>query len=275
MDPRFAQLPGSLKRVSKILRLGDDVPALVAHPDWDRDEVCQVPAVIWMHGRTVNKELDPGRYKRWIRAGIGAVALDLPGHGERFIQSYQTGEMTLDLIEQGAAEIDSVLESMRAMGIFDMDRLAIGGMSAGGMVTLRRLCDAHPFRGACIEGTTGNLTGLYFPEPGTSTRAWPTKHSHEEVHRVDPMKKLEGFAPIPILALHNEGDTMVPIGGQRVFLDALRAHYQSIGADPALVQLKTFEHTGAPAEHAGFGKYANDAKNTQLAFLKSLFGMES
>jgi len=34
-----------------------------------------------MHGRTANKELDPGRYLRLIRAGIAVCAIDLPGHG--------------------------------------------------------------------------------------------------------------------------------------------------------------------------------------------------
>ena len=171
-------------------------------------------------------------------------------------------------------EIDGVLESLKDLGPIDMTRLAIGGMSAGGMVTLRRLCDRHPFKGACIEGTTGNLAGLYFPEPGTPTRVWPTTHSHKEVSRVDPQERLEGFAPIPLLALHNEGDSMVPIAGQRVFLDELRGHYQSKQADPGLIELRTFENTGAPGEHAGFGKFANDAKNLQLAFLKDLFGMD-
>ena len=27
------------------------------------------PTIIWIHGRTVSKELDPGRYLRWLRAG--------------------------------------------------------------------------------------------------------------------------------------------------------------------------------------------------------------
>jgi len=273
MIERFAQLPKSLVKQSRMLRLGSDVPALVAHPDWDLGE--KVPAVIWMHGRSVNKELDPGRYLRWIRSGIGAVALDLPGHGERFIKAYQTGEKTLDMIEQAAGEIDGVIASMDELGVFDMDRIAIGGMSAGGMTTLWRLCRDHPFVGAVVEGTTGNLHDLYFPHDETSGRVWPVEHAPEEVARIDPMEHLDGFRPIPMLALHNEGDAMVPIGGQRVFLDRLKEHYRSQGADPELITLHTFSETGAPMEHAGFGMFANDAKNLQLAFLKELFGINA
>ena len=44
------------------------------------------------------------------------------------------------------------------------------------------------------------------------------------------------------------------------------AHYLRAGADPGLIRLVTYLHT-APQEHAGFGKFGNDAKNEQAAFL--------
>lgn len=273
MDPRFAQLPKSLVKVSKNMTLGEGVPALVAHPNWEIGE--RVPAVIWMHGRTVNKELDPGRYQRWVRNGIGAIAIDLPGHGERYEAEYMSPAKTLSLIEQGCHEIDEVLGSIEAMGVFDMDRVVIGGMSAGGMVTLCRLCSEHPFIGAVVEGTTGNLKELYFPTPGSPARPWPVEHDASDVAKVDPMQNLNGFHPIPLLALHNEGDEMVPIGGQRHFIEQLKAQYHSQGSAPEMVEFKTFVDSGAPGEHAGFGKFANEAKNLQLAFLKDLFGMDS
>ncbi len=272
MDPRFAKLPKSLQSMSRAMRLGDDVPALVAHPDWEGSET--VPAVLWMHGRTVSKELDPGRYLRWARAGIGAIAIDLPGHGERYDKAFQGPEKTLELIEQGSAEIDGVLDSVRGLSVFDMSRLLIGGMSAGGMVTLRRLCLPHPFIGACVEAATGNLHDLYFPRAGIEGRSWLVEHDPGEVARIDPIEHLERFAPIPLLALHTTGDRMVPIAGQEKFLDALRAHYRSRGADPGLVRLETFTDTGAPMEHSGFGRRANDAKNMQLAFIRGVVGVD-
>lgn len=275
MDTRFSQLTKSLQAKSRLMTLGDGVPALVAHRHWEQGKQSPSPAVIWMHGRTVNKELDSGRYSRWIRAGIGAVALDLPGHGERYDKQYMSPENTLELIEQASNEIDGVLASMAQLGIFDMDRIAIGGMSAGGMVTLNRLCREHSFLGAVVEGTTGNLHDLYFPAPGMPGRGWPVEHGHDDVAKVDPIKHLNGFRPIPLLAIHNEGDRVVPIGTQRVFLEELKKHCQSKDADSDLIELVTFEESGAPEEHAGFGRFANDAKSIQLAFLKYIFGMEA
>lgn len=263
MDPRFLKLPRSLQEMSETVRIGE-IPALVARPESN----APTPAVLWMHGRTVYKELDPGRYQRWIRGGIAAVAIDLPGHGERYIEAFHSPNMTVELIGQGVEEIDSVVDWMKSDGGFDMDRIAIGGMSAGGMVTLSRLCNPHPFAAACVEGTTGNLHELYFPKGGKPGRGWLVEHDESKVDRVDPMQHMGGFRPLPLLALHNEGDEVVPIAVQRSFIDALRGHYIERCADPGLIELHTFTDTGAPQEHAGFGRRANDAKNLQLEFLQ-------
>ncbi len=159
-------------------------------------------------------------------------------------------------------------------GVFDLDRLAIGGMSAGGMVTLRRLCDPHPFVCAAVEATTGWLSALYFPDSvegahdlGLANERWAVSHDRDRIAALDPMLHLSGFRPIPLLALHTETDHTVPFAGQRRFIERLRAHYASQGADPARIELRTWSDTGAPQEHAGFGRYGADAKSTQVDFL--------
>lgn len=265
MIERFARFPAALAQRTRPARLGPaGVPALLAHPDWERP----APVVVWMHGRTVNKELDPGRYLRWIRAGLAACSLDLPGHGERAVKGMDSPGRTLDVLEQMIGEIDGVVAALAGPewnSVFDPSRLAIGGMSAGGMATLRRLCDPHRFACAAVEATTGDLESLYHPDPA---RPWPETHPEGRVARLDPMKHLNGWRPIPLLLLHSEADRVVPIAGVRSFVAALRGRYASQGADPASVELVTWPETGAPDEHSGFGKFSNDAKNTQADFLR-------
>lgn len=270
MIDRFAQFPRSLAERARTLRFGD-IPVLLAHPDW----ATPAPLMIWLHGRTVHKELDPGRYLRWIRAGIAACAIDLPGHGERGDARLQSPRGTLDVLEQGVGEIDRIVEHLSSPEFertLDVDRLGIGGMSAGGMITLRRLCEDHPFLCAAVEGTTGWLDGLYHArEAGLHEPAarWTAPHPRERVRALDPMEHLEGFRPIPLLALHSRADAVVPFEGQERFVEALRRRYERAGADPGLVELRTWERTGAPEEHNGFGNAANDAKNAQLEFLRT------
>lgn len=266
---RFKQFPRDLAAVARHDRLGPDVPALLAHPDWKTP----APVVLWMHGRTADKELDPGRFLRWIRSGIAACSIDLPGHGERLSPAAHGPDASLRVIAQAVAEIDHVVESLadpRFEGVFDLDRIAIGGMSMGGIVALRRLCDPHSFTCAAVEGTTGWLEGLYFPEEhaesGEGPPRWVVRHDREAVAAVSAAAHLSGFRPIPLLMLHSEADRMMPFAVAKGFAQRLRKHYQDSGADPAQIELVTWPETGAPEEHIGFGRFSNDAKNRQTAF---------
>jgi dienelactone hydrolase len=264
---RFGQFPKALADRARAARLSG-VPAMLAHPDWERP----APVVLWMHGRTATKELDPGRYLRWIRAGIAACAIDLPGHGERADLSMQTPARTLEVLAQAVQEIDGVVTALAGGehgGLFDTGRMGIGGMSAGGMAALRRLCEPHIFRCAAVEGTTGDLAGLYHPGPG---RQWPVAHPREKVAAADPMQHLDGWRPIPLLALHSVADRLIPFALQRGFVEALRDRYRQAGADPGLVELVSWPQTGAPEEHLGFGRHSNEAKNIQTDFLTRSLG---
>lgn len=265
MIERFTKLPSSLADKARTVRLGPggQIPALLVHPNW----VDCVPTMLWLHGRTAYKELDAGRYVRWMKAGIAACAIDLPGHGERLDHRAADPLASLDVLTQAITEVDQVVESLADpiwQNVFDLDRLGLGGMSMGGMVTLRRLCDPHPFLAAAVEATTGDLTGLYRPD---GPRPWGASYPLERIAPLDPQRHLASFRPIPLLALHTEADRIVPVGLQRGFLAALRNHYVSKGADPDLIRLHTWPETGAPEEHSGFGRAGNDAKNLQTEFL--------
>ncbi len=268
MSPQpFDQLPRSVRDHARHTVLGaTGVPALLAHPqDWSSP----APFCLWMHGRSVNKELDPGRYSRWLRAGIGVVAIDLPGHGERADPPRHGPETTVEVIAEVLPEIDQVLDALRGPGLagsFDLERAAIGGMSMGGMIALRRLCDPHEFRCASVEGTTGDLCGLYFPQAGDDHEGWPVRHERAAVDPVDANTHLDGFEPIPLLVLHSEADEMVPWTVQERFVDRVREHFSARGVSPDTVEVHTWAETGAPAEHVGFGRFSNEAKNLQTAF---------
>ncbi|MGA1392385.1 MAG: hypothetical protein ACO38W_04430, partial [Phycisphaerales bacterium] len=64
--PDFAaKLPASLAARTRDVRLvGDSVPALLVDPVRNGDG--PPPALLWMHGRTVARFLDPGRYLRLL-----------------------------------------------------------------------------------------------------------------------------------------------------------------------------------------------------------------
>lgn len=274
VDQRFAQLPQALRERSLVTRIPGpfgEIPVLLSHPSvgWHTpgEQPTSAPVCIWLPGRTSPKELDPGRYLRWVRAGVAACAVDLPHHGERFTPFSEKSESTLHIAWQAVQEVDAILAGLadpRFNGAFNTQMSALGGMSTGGMATLRRLCDQHPFRCACVEATTGDYSGIerngfYDAEQAKLVEAarfvnhWPT--------------------PIPLLALHSESDQWVPIQSQRRFLDELRARYRELHADESLITFTTWPKTGAPYEHIGFGSVSNEAKNTQTEFLAKNLGV--
>ena len=246
-------MPSSLRRHARWQRLASGgVPAMLVHPDWESAR--PAPVVLWMHGRTVEKELDPGRYLRWLRAGIATCTVDLPGHGERFEQALQHPEQAMEVVLRMLGEIDGIIDALRELDIFDLDRAGIGGMSAGGMAALARLCTEHPFCCASVEATSGSWRHR-------SHR--PTfRDRSREGSPCDPIEPLDGWREIPLQVFHGRYDEWVPVESQQAFLDALGKRYR----DPGLIEFIRYDRTGALYEHAGFGRMAADAKNRQSSF---------
>lgn len=249
-------LPRSLQAMSMTTRLAGDIPALLVRPPDAGDQ--PVPFLLWMHGRTANKEFDPGRYLRLARAGIGSVAIDLPHHGERATDQASDTKHVLDTIEHAAAELDDVFSAIGRHGGFDLSHAAIGGMSMGGMVALVRLGRAHPFKAALLEATSGwwrDQRGRQFHDPDATAA-------------LDPSMHLEGWRDVPVLAIHSKLDEWVSWDGQRKFLDALRTQSKN----PDLIEQLVFEETGAAHEHLGFGRCSNEARLRGIEFLTSTIG---
>ncbi len=304
MEQRFAMMPRALAAKARMTTLGPTgAPVLLAHPDWEKP----APVLMWYHGRSVSKELDPGRYLRLIRAGIAVCAVDLPGHGQREGPKRTGPEHTIEVVGEAIEEVPSLVEALTGRdygAVFDHRRLAIGGMSAGGMVALRALCEPnHPFCGALVESTTGRLRELYRTDRavmdseklarvsqaakadlidqraseagsnryGMVEREHFPQHNAASVEAIDPSAHLNTWnKAIGLLAIHSKADAVVPFEIQQRFLDDLQMRYRQLGADPSCIELLAFEKTGAPMEHAGFGSMGARAKDAATAFLASV-----
>lgn len=270
---RFATLPTSLRQNARLEKLGAGVPALICLPE---EHEPPVGALVWMHGRTAFKELDNGRYLRLMRAGIASIALDLPGHGERYEAGRDHHSVTPGVIAQMLEELPGVIDDLREREPrIDPNRLLLGGMSAGGMVAARACYGSDRFRGLIMESSSGWLRKLYDSEietpDGHLGRIAHTGEAASLVESIDTMHQLGeepgAWPTIPVLALHSETDRTVPISCQQGFMNRLREIYAERGADTEQVRLHTWPETGAPYEHAGFGKVASEAKGLVVEFV--------
>ncbi|MBL4847850.1 MAG: alpha/beta fold hydrolase [Planctomycetes bacterium] len=252
--------PSTLRERVRVGKLGA-APALLCHPEPVSSAPRAAPLLLWLHGRTVRKEIDSARFLRLTRAGFACLAIDLPGHGERLDPALQAPDALPQLLAAGVAELDEVLASLWASDwapLIDRERLALGGMSAGGMIALRRLCDSHPFRCAVVESSCGDFQaagGGRFPA--------------SQLEPFDPARHLAGWqAELPFLALHSERDEVCPLVGITRFVQALKSRYQA----PERVTLQTWPETGAPKEHAGFGRKSHAARVALIEFLSASLG---
>ncbi len=214
------------------------------------------PLLIWLHGRTAWKELDAGRYLRLMRAGIAVCAIDLPGHGDRYEPVLTAPDRVLDVVLQASDELDGVIAGAVDQLQASANHVAIGGMSAGGMACLHRLCEPHDVAACALEATSGDW--LTIPMANTSDQARKAR-----VAEANPQRRLNGWSPLPVLAVHCRADAWIPFESQWRFLDAVD---QRQAGTP--VERVAYDRTGAPGEHAGFGTHAADSKACQCSFLE-------
>lgn len=220
--------------------------------------------VLWMHGRTAWKELDPGRYLRLMRSGIAIAAPDLPGHGQRYDAELQKPTHVLDVIMQMLAELDAVAGDAVASLNANPMHTGLGGISAGGMIAIARLTRPHAWRCAVLESTTGSWG---------HQRARPMFAGSTEaaIAAIDPINHLDQWRSLPILAVHSKADEWVDWLGQKHFLDRI----QRLGP-PELIEELLFEHTGAEHEHVGFGRFSAEVKERErLFYLQHILGSHS
>ena len=250
----YDTLPQALRKRSRLERLGPtDVPALLIEPEGTPPR-SGPPAVLWLHGRTAWKEVDPGRFLRLMRAGIAVIAPDLPGHGQRFDATLQDSRNVLEVIRIMLDELDSVAGAGLAQLGADPMRTGIGGMSAGGMVAIARLTRPHTWRCAALEATTGSWAHQ-------RSRPMFARRDSASIAAIDPINHLSMWRPIPVLAVHSKADEWVDWEGQSAFLDSVARQ-----GDPELVERLVFDRTGAEHEHVGFGRFSAEVKERERSF---------
>jgi poly(3-hydroxybutyrate) depolymerase len=246
-------LPSALRSQAKVASVGD-VPVLLIRPELVIGD--RPPLLIWLHGRTAYKEIDAGRFLRLMRRGFAVCAMDLPGHGARMDLAMQAPNRVLEVIMQAVGELDMVTTAAVDRLGADPDRVAIGGMSAGGMVSAARLCSPHRFAALIMEASSGDWGFLPARQRGGRDQTAMVQAS-------DPIEHLQDWKPVPVLAIHSRLDRWIPFESQWRFLDAIEALGPS-----SLIERVAYDRTGAQAEHVGFGSCSADAKERVCTFLE-------
>lgn len=185
------------------------------------------PCVIHLHGGPEDQErpvFDP-LYHELLGRGLDVFAPDVRGsggHGRSFVDAdLGTGRFAA-LDDVAACAAHAVAE-----GPADPARLAVMGRSYGGYLTFASLV-WHPdlFRtGVAVCGMSDLLTFFAGTEPWIAESA-AHKYGHPErdrelLHALSPMSRVDALRA-PLLAVHGEHDTNVPLGESDQFVRAAR-----------------------------------------------------
>ncbi|WP_329416232.1 prolyl oligopeptidase family serine peptidase [Streptomyces sp. NBC_00704] len=185
------------------------------------------PCVIHLHGGPEEQErpvLHP-LYHELTGRGLDVFAPDVrgsSGHGRSFVDA--------DLGAGRFAALDDVADCAAhavTAGPADPTRLAVMGRSYGGYLTFASLV-WHPelFRtGVAVCGMSDLLTFFAGTEPWLAESA-AHKYGHPERDRellraLSPMSRVDALR-VPVLAVHGEHDTNVPVQESRQFVRAAR-----------------------------------------------------
>ncbi|SPE99874.1 S9 family peptidase [Streptomyces sp. MA5143a] len=201
------------------------------------------PCVIHLHGGPEEQErpvFNP-LYHELSGRGLDIFAPDVrgsSGHGRSFVDA-DLGTGRFAAIEDVADCAAHIVEA----GLADPRRLAVMGRSYGGYLVMASLV-WHPelFRtGVAACGMSDFATFYAGTEPWIAESAahkyGHPEHDRELLHSLSPMTRIDALR-VPVLTVHGEHDTNVPLGESEQFVRAARER----GLDAELLLLRNEGH---------------------------------
>jgi dienelactone hydrolase len=186
-----------------------------------------IGALVYLHGGPEGQSR-PGYdefFPDLLNAGIAVLTPNVRGSG-----GLGRSFMHADDKEKRFAAIDDVAECARFLvdsGLVDASRVACGGWSYGGYLTLAALA-FHPTvwaAGVCICGMSDLTTFYRNTEPWIAAAAYP-KYGHpvgdrELLEELSPLRRVDALTA-PLLVVHGGNDTNVPVSESEQIVAALQ-----------------------------------------------------
>ncbi|WP_232664360.1 S9 family peptidase [Pseudonocardia sp. TRM90224] len=201
------------------------------------------PTIIWLHGGPESQERPTAQplFQALVAAGISVFAPNVrgsSGYGRRFAAADD-----LDRRFAAIADVRAAADHLTSAGLADPDRLGVAGRSYGGYLTLAALA-AYPERfavGVDICGMSDLASFFAHTEPWIASAA-TTKYGDPDVdaallRELSPLHRADRIRA-PLLVVHGEHDTNVPMIEATQIVEALRAH----GRTPELLRFADEGH---------------------------------
>ena len=222
---------GTQERVSYQADDGLGLDALLILPPGRKRQDGPFPLVTLVHGGPYDRWADEFNNTyftpaQWLATAGYAVFLPNPrggeGHGHPFAAAV-AGRVGLEEY----SDILTGIDLLTAEGVADPDRLGIGGWSHGGFMAAWAVARTDRFKGALMgagisdwgmQAAIGEQGALEAGFGGSRGWEGPGPHRHDELSPISYASRIR----TPVLILHGQDDTNVPLGQAVFFHRALR-----------------------------------------------------
>jgi len=216
----------------------NDIPCLVIRP---RCLEGRLPTLFHYHGWSSKKENHEFLGRTIAQYGFQVILPDSNLHGDRNpLNKYDTGNLKThfwDVATQSVREFPGIRQEVQEILDVDPKRIAVSGSSMGGFITSsifaqnRDIKCLIAFNGGSAWLKTEEIIKEKFGEEVTK------KIDRMEAQRYDPLTYKVDFYPRPILILHGDSDTSVPVEIQRFFHQEVAPYYRE---DPKRLRIEIY-----------------------------------
>jgi fermentation-respiration switch protein FrsA (DUF1100 family) len=218
------------------------VPLLHVYP---KGLVGPAPTILWHHGWASAKENHRRPAEILAASGMRVLMPDAYLHGERTPPANFDGTAVKrrfwEVVLRTIQESDSIITEAIAAGWTDPSRIGSGGHSMGAMIAAGAIARYKWTKVAVL------CNGCPCYIWGDQTERWvhglpdATPEEQRLLAAYDPEHRLNQIAPRPLLLLHGQADTTVPVAASRRFVEAARPFYLE---QPDHLELKEFPGVG-------------------------------
>ncbi|HKL13526.1 MAG TPA: prolyl oligopeptidase family serine peptidase [Halanaerobiales bacterium] len=203
-----------------------EIPCLRFFPNNFKDKL---PTIIYYHGWSSNKEFQ--RFKANIMAAYGyqVIVPDSIHHGERKpVNHEEEGSLEkylLKTIVTSIKEAPLLIDYTKGLESTDKDRIGIMGTSMGGFISSGIFVQEQIFKTLVVLNGASAWNKLEaFDQKEHSDQYWNYRN---ELIKYNPTDHLELLNDRPVLLLHGDSDTSVPIEAQRYFYKKAVKYYDN------------------------------------------------
>ena len=206
----------------------------------------RIPTIIYYHGWNSSKSNQRFKGAALASYGYQVIVPDALYHGERnpidhdgfkMLEEY-FWKVILQTVEESEQLIAGIIEDHQA----DPERIGVIGSSMGGFSAAGVFLKNKSLK--CLINFNGSCAWVKAEEifRRRSKRLPMTSAEIQALSLYDPMLNKENLQLRPILMMHGNRDSSVPINSQRLFYQATSHHYKEHPERLKLVEVQKMDH---------------------------------